>query len=352
MRIAYLAHLNDGNGSGVLEKMISQVAHWRSHGHDVTVLVMTRDQDVAWSARLGDVAVMRYQGWASRMKAMHRMMRRIETPRPDVVYLRFDLFYPPMLWLSRQAGLVVEVNTDDRREYALGSRKRSVYNSLTRGVILRLARACVFVTSELARSPSFASFRGRREVISNGIDLADYPELPAPTGDRPRLAFVGSLGQPWQGTDKVLSLAALRPEWDFDLVGPGAQHDPLPNVTWYGSLDRERVLGVLAAADVGIGTLALHRKAMDEACPLKVREYLAVGLPVLYGYSDPDADNLEAHVLRIANTETSVPDALEAITRFVIAARGTRVARSQVGHLDVSRKEQQRLALFRMIAEG
>ena len=91
---------------------------------------------------------------------------------------------------------------------------------------------------------------------------------------------------------------------------------------------------------------------MDEACPLKVREYLAVGLPVLYGYSDPDADNLEAHVLRIANTETSVPDALEAITRFVIAARGTRVARSQVGHLDVSRKEQQRLALFRMIAEG
>ena len=322
MRIAYVAHLNDGNGSGVLEKMISQVAYWRSQGNDVTVLVMTRDPDVAWSARLGDVAVMRYEGWASRMKAMHRMMRRIEAPQPDVVYLRYDLFYPSMLWLGRQAGLVVEVNTDDRREYALGSRKRSVYNSLTRGVILRLARACVFVTSELGRSPSFASFRGRREVISNGIDLADYPELPAPAGERPRLAFVGSLGQPWQGTDKVLSLASLRPEWDFDLVGPGATpFAPQCHLAWVARPGGR--VGRPGRRRRGNRTPALHRKAMDEACPLKVREYLAVGLPVLYGYSDPDADNLEAHVLRIANTETSVPDALEAITRFVTGARGT-----------------------------
>lgn len=37
---------------------------------------------------------------------------------------------------------------------------------------------------------------------------------------------------------------------------------------------------------VCIGTLALHRKNMTEASPLKTREYLAHGFPVIIGYKD------------------------------------------------------------------
>ena len=79
---------------------------------------------------------------------------------------------------------------------------------------------------------------------------------------------------------------------------------------------------MLASADVGIGTLGLHRKSMDEASPLKVREYLAVGLPVLYGYRDPDADDLQPFVLKVANTPTNVVDELDRIDGFVHGARG------------------------------
>jgi hypothetical protein len=119
-----------------------------------------------------------------------------------------------------------------------------------------------------------------------------------------------------------------------------------PNITWHGVLDRKGVLEVLADADVGVGTLALHRKSMQEACPLKMREYLAVGLPVMYGYQDPDIDALGPFALRIPNTETNVVDDLTRIDDFVVRCRGIRVPRSSVAHIDLARKEERRLALF------
>jgi hypothetical protein len=41
---------------------------------------------------------------------------------------------------------------------------------------------------------------------------------------------------------------------------------------------------------VGIGALAIDRKRMTEAQPIKVRFYLASGLPVLYNHRDPRLD--------------------------------------------------------------
>ena len=70
----------------------------------------------------------------------------------------------------------------------------------------------------------------------------------------------------------------------------------------------------MSAADVAIGTLSLHTKQMEEACPLKVREYLAWGLPVIIGYKDtefPAPDT--AFLLQLPNNPTNVHDHLDQI---------------------------------------
>ena len=87
-------------------------------------------------------------------------------------------------------------------------------------------------------------------------------------------------------------------------------------IRWHGRLPREAALRLLDRADVGLGTLALHRKGMAEASALKMREYLAVGLPVIYGNEDRDVDPLEPWVLRLPNTESNVDDGLDEIDRF------------------------------------
>jgi len=350
MRIAYVAHVNGGR-SGVHQKIGAQVRAWQAHGHQVALFVATRSDEEAWSGLVSDTVCCRYDGGLSRMRAMTRQVRETRAFRPDLVYVRWDLFYPPMFWFPRRPPLIVEVNSDDLREYALGSPRRARYNRLTRGFLLGRARGLVFVTSELSGGSSFRGFRGLHRVVTNGIRLDDYPELPAPANERPRLAFVGTAGQPWHGIDKVVRLARARPEWSFDVVGvsPDAVDAPA-NMTWHGPLARQDVLGVLARADAGIGTLALHRKSMDEACSLKVREYLAVGLPVLYGYRDPDADRLGRYALRIANTESNVEDELSAIDAFIRQSIGVRVPRSMVAHIDAAGKETERLALFEELA--
>ena len=352
MRIAYLAHINDGRGSGVVAKLAAQVDRWRREGHTVRLFVATADVDDSWHGVLGDATVSRYGGPVSRLRIMTALVRGIRAFRADLLYLRQDLFYPPMLWFPAHVPVVIEVNTDDLAEAALGSRIRQRYHAWTRRFLLRRAAAFVFVTAELSRLPSFARTTARREVISNGIDLAAYPVLPPVADGPPSIVFVGTSGQSWHGIDKLETLAGLRPEWRVDVVGIEDPGDSVKNIRWHGPLERAAVLTVLASADVGIGTLALHRKSMDEASPLKVREYLAVGLPVLYGYRDPDADDLQPFVLKIANTPTNVVDELDRIDGFVHGARGSRVPRARVAQIDTSVKEGQRLALFRDLAGG
>lgn len=307
--------------------------------------------------RLADAQVFAYDGMVGRMRALLRLVRTSRRLEPTIVYFRGDIFYPHFLGLPRTAALVLEINADDLTEFRLGSRRRFEYNRMTRGLLLRRAQGLIFVTSELQRSPSFAAYQGQSAVISNGIQLSEYPIVPAPGNPRPRLVFIGTSGQIWQGVDKVVKLAGLEPGWDFDVIGvrmgedmAGAAAVP-PNVRWHGPLDHSSALQVMASADIGIGTLALHRKAMNEACALKLREYLALGLPVIYGNEDADVDAIPELALRIPNTETNVTTDIRRIESFVEASRGRRVPRSAVGHLDTQVKEGQRLDFLRQMTK-
>lgn len=87
---------------------------------------------------------------------------------------------------------------------------------------------------------------------------------------------------------------------------------------------------------------------MAEACPLKVRRYLAYGLPVILGYRDTDLDALDKWwLLRLPNTESNVVTSLPEIGAFVESVRGRRVPRDEVEPLiSAGAKEAARLAFF------
>ena len=144
------------------------------------------------------------------------------------------------------------------------------------------------VTRELARRPAIVGLDRPLSVLPNSIDLAAYPELPAPDNPSPRLVFIGSPRLAWAGVDKIARLAAHVPQWRFDVVGPApAELSGAPaNVFVHGPLERDAYLPLMAQADVAIGPLALHRKGLSEASALKVAEYLAYGIPVILGSAE------------------------------------------------------------------
>lgn len=64
--------------------------------------------------------------------------------------------------------------------------------------------------------------------------------------------------------------------------GP-CRDSPYPWCPYGSDLDE-----VLSGCHLAIGSLALHRSGLREACVLKVQEYTARGLPFIIAYDDPD----------------------------------------------------------------
>ena len=64
--------------------------------------------------------------------------------------------------------------------------------------------------------------------------LAGMRELPPADGDRRRVAFLASMGQPWHGVDKILWLAEQLPDVEFHFIGWAREYLPMPSrrVRW------------------------------------------------------------------------------------------------------------------------
>jgi hypothetical protein len=108
---------------------------------------------------------------------------------------------------------------------------------------------------------------------------------------------------------------------------------------------------VLMKTDVAFGTLALHRKKMQEASPLKVREALAHGIPVVLAYQDTDLQNIQSDLfLFLPNTPDNISSHGKLIRDFAFRVQGKRVDRELIRPL-INRpdKEKKRLAFFEQI---
>lgn len=356
MKIAYVLHWEARWGQGILKKVLSHARTWMGAGCDVRIFMLSPDEHVQELVGRSDpdiaLVVRRHHTLADRIIQYGPLSHMVAAWRPDIVYLRYAGYFPALAALARQLPLVMEINTDDITEYQLMSPVHNWYNRLTRRLLFERANGLVFVTNELARLPSFTCFGKPGAVIANGIDLAQYRPTPPPDNQRPRLAFIGSVGAPWHGVDKIRLLAEQNPAWAFDIIGSPAAEllGPVPaNVRMHGLLDRERYEPILAQSDVAIGTLALHRKQMHEAAPLKVREYLALGLPIIIAYDDTDLTEPHEAMLQLPNTQDNVSVSMETIRTFVLRVKGTRIPQAQIAHLDGGQKEQRRLAFFRSL---
>jgi hypothetical protein len=333
MRIGFVCYWNLLQKDGIAKKISGQVRTWRALGHEAEIFCVSRAREVRTDWRVFSFE----GGLRTRWKATQALQEAVIEYRPDVVYARLDHYLPPLGRISRALPTVLEVQAKDWEEIRLrtgGARRAQAYNAFSRRALFGRACGFVGVTRELAELPLFERYHLPSIAIGNGVDLDLMRELPPPVHPRPALAFLGSVNQDWHGVDKILRLADSLPEVDFHLVGyaPGdLGREPPPNATAHGVLSREEYEPILAGSDAGIGTLALHRKLMEEASPLKVREYLGYGLPIVIAYEDTDLMGFDPwFVLRLPNEETNVETGLGEIRAFVERVRGRRVPREEV----------------------
>lgn len=132
---------------------------------------------------------------------------------------------------------------------------------------------------------------------------------------RPRIGFMGGLGPDYVDLDLFIDLARRRRDWNFVLIG--RQFSDIshllaePNIRFLGPKLYEDLPGYLKGFDVALIPFLTNNLTRD-VNPIKLREYLAAGLPVV-GTDLPPIRVYDKHV-RLATDrdgyERAIADAL------------------------------------------
>ena len=330
--------------SGIWRKVLLQVSELRKVGARALIFSFTGEGSDA----LTDHVHIPLKAGESKEMQLRALVEKMVQGGVEVAYLRRELWHPAYRTLMHRIATVAEINTLDSAEYRLTmGLPRRIYSAVTSLFWQSSPAGFVSVTHELAKALPAGK---PRAIISNGI--AEPFSAPLPAAAKPHLFFSGTGSYSWHGMDKFVALARAFPEWDFSIAGEDAAKlgtDVPRNVKCHGKLSSRAADELLATANIGVGTLALHRKNMDEACPLKVRSYLAYGLPSIIAYHDTDFSGNYDFICLISNTENNVVSEKEKIAKFVMANFQRRVGWEKVKFASETEKARQRYQFFQQV---
>jgi hypothetical protein len=345
LRINYVLVGYAANNSGVFKKVKDQFDAWKSMGVQSKLFVVT---DVASAEKwrsvdpnakiLVDTSIFR--------KAINRIkiVKMAQQTRPDIVYIR-DAF--PLRIPRSNSDVCLEVQSLYGRELLIRSRFKYLVFKISTQFTYRYVNAAVYVSNELMKANEVKCAKSiNKIVIANGINLERIDSLPPSLNLNPAVFFVGHPGQEWHGISDLIEFARFNQDLDFHIVGY-EDNFRLQNVYSYGLLSYADYKDIAEKCSVGIGSLRLDVNGMSEASPLKTREYLAMGLPVITRYMDTDFAECPDFILRLPQNGLPINDHSIEIRKFIEFWRGKRVSRDQITRLDVNEKEKTRLGFLR-----
>lgn len=358
MKLLYLAEVPAFDNGGVLRKIKAQYETWVRMGQDARLILLsprTSEQTVPVINGEG-ISVVGYRSGrfgSSKLfkaRALRTVRSMVKAYQPDVIYYRQSSWTPGILSTLKCArSVIVEINSNDVHEIGHYGYAVEKFHLFTRKWLIDLASGFVCVGRELA--DYYSRYGKPVKVVGNGFDVESVKPRPAPKNSRVQLVFVGSPGQAWHGVDKLVSVANQFSDMDFHIVGEGVS-DPPSNFFLHGFMDWENLSALYKKMDFGFGTLALHRKNMDEISPLKTREYLAYGLPVIGAYEDTDLAGCD-FFLRLPNCESGVEKSVAEIRSFIERWKDKDIDMDFVRErVDSVRKEADRVAFMGEVLRG
>ena len=180
-----------------------------------------------------------------------------------------------------------------------------------------LAKADLVVAVSESLSETRATPRGPTRLLTHGADPAHFaaPALPAPeelaNTPAPIIGFFGLMDEHFD-VDLLRDIATKRPNWNFVCIGAKrislTALENLPNFRRLAAVPYERLPAYAARFDVAVMPYRLTEHTRT-ANPLKLREYIATGKPVV-STPLPEALRFAGHI-RIAGDAAAFADAIE-----------------------------------------
>lgn len=307
-KIFYLAAIHERKDAGVVKKIESTASALADKGYATEVFFGHQDG---------------YRG-------ILQIRDKIRSIKADMIILRGCGYYTPLLvmalWAKRRQGvrIVIDIPTPMvNLLFEIWIQRKSI-----RGALLRISLALsslpwsYWVAHRVIQygqeHPWFLlGLRHKTVLMGNGIRVANIPRfLAKPDYNGQSLILIGVAKLfVWHGFDRVIrGIAEYEierknhlhswPEVNFVVVGDGPERIILERLVIQLSIQHlvrfegHQIEDVLyknySSAHIAVSSLGLHRQSLKFASPLKAREYLCMGLPIVFSYNDPDIpDNTE-----------------------------------------------------------
>lgn len=250
----------------------------------------------------------------------------------DYIYIRQMPFLPPLKGslksIKNKSKIIVEIPTYPyEEEYSkLKTSKKIAHNIISkyRNNVLGLADLLAVCGDKVD-----GKLYGVKAInFSNGINADKLPiRVPNLKDNEIHLLLLAGMYH-WQGYDRLLksiyeykrnitSQNTIRIIAHFvGNDGDGSllewktlAHNLLldDNCIFHGAMHNNKLNDIFNICDLGIGGLGLYRKKLYSAQILKLREYMARGLPFVYAHNDESVKSGLPFCLQIAN-DASIPD--------------------------------------------
>jgi hypothetical protein len=291
--LVYVISWKFSENDGVTKKTIEQLIEWSKHFNVLLIWFENSDNkpsfDSSYISNRFKIKVFNVRinpiGYLS-------VIREVNKFNPDFLYTRYPFFHPLIFILSIIFNPIYEINTLEKKEMQLNYENRKSFSFLviykifkkTRDFYLRRAKAIFFVTEELKNHSDYSVY-SNKYFVPNCISInknIDYKKIN--TSTEVNLLFIGTKGHSWHGIDKIEQLASLTTNFNYHIVGSNG--DSYNNIKYYGVLSKDQIKKLMRSMDMCIGSLSMDVLGLKEACPLKVREYIAAGFPIIIGYKD------------------------------------------------------------------
>lgn len=293
---------------------------------DNSIVVPLRVEEPLWAKR--HPLLKKIFSWILLRRAYIQWIKSVAADY-DVLVLRYSLADP--FWSFGLRDLPVPVYTVHHTKegdeiFSSGKSLKLYLKYFLELVSSRLAfssvRGTISVTKEIKRyEEKRASSLTDGAIYPNGIWIeandSSISDFRSANGS-PELLFIASHFAPWHGLDRLLaSIESSKSDFILHLVGRLSPEDEKTaakdeRIKIHGYMDAAQIAALSSRCWVGLSSFGLDRIGMEEACTLKVREYLANGLCVYAGYQDvfpvefpffkkgaPDIDLIVNYALRM-----------------------------------------------------
>ncbi|MCC3862736.1 hypothetical protein K0040_00235 [Terrisporobacter petrolearius] len=325
MKGLYIARIDEEYSLdlGVGKKIRGQIHAFNQLGYDIDYLRLS-NKTVKFNETLFNKVKYRFFG----CRHFYKVIKNLETKhidKYDFIYIRYiqgniSLYNIIKYFSKRNKKIIVEIPTYPyNTEFNKMTLRRFIVGNLDKYITKQLCKYVFRISVTNTHSEIF----GIKTInINNGIDLRELPIVDKKEESKINMIGIANLAR-WHGYDRVIkglanyynSESMNKKDVNFYIVGEGSEKNNLMTITKELRIeDKVHFLGAKAGQElnnvfnwmhIGVSSLALFRAGGGHD-PIKSKEFLGRGIPVLLGYEDKLIDMKLPYVLKVDESDTPI----------------------------------------------